>query len=277
MKRMMFFLLVWCFGTLAYAQQSQTIYVDMKGTTTLLFPFQVDLVEIGNDKFIAEPNGKVVLIKAVKPSEELTNLLIRYGVDRYFTGFVGYKAKIEQRYYDFRVPLTPLQLDSLRAIKAEASLTVDENEVALQLFQHRPAKGAISLVNTTEDQINLSLLAVKNGPELTYLWLELHNQTSLPYHIRQINVQFRSKSRSRRLADQLIRRPLIAPQVPQTVEPYEKARIGFAIPHYASGKKSQLEVLIGEHSGNRVVMLKIKNTHIMNALLIETEKNNEVV
>ncbi len=276
MKRLLsiFLALLLSAPSLVQAQNGDTIWVDSKGTTTLLLPYKVDLEEIGNDAFAAQADGQLVLIKATKPTYGFTNLTVRYGVDNYFTGYIHYKKQVENRYHDFRVTLNPFQLDSLRMVEAEPKPTIKAELVAKLLTQNRPKPEAIPLVVAEEDQIKISLLAVRNGPELTYLWLELENLTSLPYHLRQVNVHFRAKARSRRMADIVIKRPLISPQLPETVLPYGKAGFCFAIPHFASGKKSQLEILVGERSGDRVVMLKVKNSFIMNALILNHNENS---
>lgn len=257
-----------CFAQEFKAQEGKTIYVDMKGSVTLILPFQINLVEVGSDDFIAEPNGKLVLLKAVKPSTGVTNLLIRFGIDQYFQGFVGYKKEVEQRYYDFRHQLNPQQRDSVRVLRADQNLNISEEKVANLLEGFHPGLDVLPKMTVCQDLIGLSLLSIRNGPELTYIWLRIDNRTSLPYHIRQVNVQFRSKSRSRKLGDQIIQRPLIAPQIPSTVAAKGRAYLSFAIPHFASGKRSQLEILIGENTGNRVIALKVKNIHIMNAEML---------
>ncbi|MDW3651948.1 MAG: DUF4138 domain-containing protein [Bacteroidia bacterium] len=272
--------------------QLDTIFVSEAGTTVMIFPQPLSLVDLGSNHFQASTHEKVLLLKARPDSYGIlpTTLFVRYGSEGYFQGFLAYAPKPQEPFFDWRAmeffspkkkePDHPLgnafqkedKVSKAPGQKVEALGELDKAEITY--FQARidslKKLGREQLSpRQKRDGLELNLQAVRNDSLYTYLRLGLVNHSSLPFRIKKLELSLREPVRGKSLQDIQGMIALAYKEEPLVLEPYGEEEIYLIFPHSPSRKKARLQVLLQERKGNRSLELAIPYTLILKAPILD--------
>ena len=272
--------------------QLYTIFVSEAGTTVMIFPQALSLVDLGSNHFQASTHEKVLLLKARPDSYGIlpTTLFVRYGSEGYFQGFLAYDTKPQEPFFDWRAMelFSPKKREQDPPIGNAAQKKKERGKAPLEKVE------ALGELNKTEssyfqaridslkklgreqlsprqkrDGLELNLQAVRNDSLYTYLRLGLVNHSSLPFRIKKLELSLREPVRGKSLQDIQRLIELVYKKEPLVLEPYGEEEICLVFPHSPSGKKARLQVLLQELKGNRSLELVIPYTLILKAPILD--------
>ena len=261
----------------SYGQPSDTIYANKEVTTSLLFPERINLTDIGSSDYLFHYEGNLLNIKAKKPSEGLTSLLVRYGDNAYFAGYLGYSENLKRFYYDYRSPVDSKQdisvgsldvslVDELEVVRESEQEQIDTSWVSeqfqkiLQIPVDYFAKGI-----KRKHGLVLVLEAICNSEKLTLIRVNFRNPSSLPYKVEFTGLEIHEGSYKKGLQGAIKQiRPLIS-RVPDIIPAHGSKIFAFGYLHFAPTKKAKLILTIREKQGARAIQLSIPASYILNA------------
>lgn len=247
---------VYAYSTSADTATPDTVYVSHKATTYLLFPQEVDMLDISlQDEYYAKIEGKNVFIRAKNDNAPQTNFLIKYG-DSYLIGILSYANSPRQYLYDLRKEKSGAEQITTHTLSTD---TADIGAIKQRLQQLQDLKSNSLLQSSTKDKIRFSLSGVYIDKQATYLKLTLHNQSSMDYTIDYIGFELIEK-KGRRFSSNnrnIQPRAPLAALAAQKLPANQKTTLVYALQSYAMRSKSKLLITLRETAGARVLRLSI--------------------
>ena len=261
-------LLPFCCSLPAGAQAPpDTLYVSAGETTYLLFPEAVTLVDIGRPgAYAAQIEGQSVFLKALHEQAGLTNLLVRYGQQQYFTAKLGFSAQTLRSLYDFRKQGPSSPPSALKAGSAQEGL---RSHLAAIMKMEARQLGR----RHQRHQLSARVTHLLHDEQATYLGLEITNHSSIDYRPDFIGFSVLEKKgrgfwRKRRTVKEL--QPLVS-QLPAVLAARESSRLFFVLPLYAMATGGKLLIRIREKEGSRSLELRLAAGKINQAPLYRYE------
>lgn len=256
-------------------QLSDTIYAHETITTSLLFPEKISLADIGHPDFFFDYEGNLLIIKAKRPSKGTTSLLVRYGDQAYFTGYLSYRENPQRYYYDYR-EVSPAERPAL-LVDTATSLEPGPNEEPYvdtsqvrEVFQRILQLPEASFARRRKKRhgLRLELEALCNSAELTLIRIRLHNESSLPYRVAYAGIEIQEKSGKRGLAGMSKEIQPVVSHLPQVIAPASDQVFAFGYSHFATSKRARLILTIREKQGMRAIELSIPGRYVLHAKAI---------
>jgi hypothetical protein len=242
-----------------------TVFVTHSATTYLLFTEEVTLVDIGKpSEYLSKIEGKCVFVKATREHTAPTSIFVRHE-NEYFVAVLAYRPQSNRFLYDYRKKASPEQKDST------GGKQVDMQPVRKHFTAFQTAPQGIRKKHASRDKLKLSLMHLVNDKQATYLGFTLQNGSSIDYEIDLITFE-RKEKRGKRFSQNNISKAFIEPFVSsgiKVVEAKQTRHLFFAIPLYALGKRSHLEVSFREKNGSRLLTLKLPSHYINQALIYQ--------
>ena len=263
-------------------KQLDTIYVSELMTTAMIFPEPVSLVDLGSGAFQASTHDKVLLLKAAANSYGIlpTTLFIHFGSEGYFQGFIAYRVKPQEPFYDWRKmePGSPLKKEksanksavTLKKEKEDSELGVSQQDSSLLkgLNYLRSRDREYLSIRKSKDGIELSLSNIYHDSSRTYFALKLDNNSSIPFYLSSVDIQLREPVKKKSLRDMVLPLEPELKRLPDKVEPYSSEMLYFVSPHRPAPKRALLEFSIREKNGTRALGLSIPYGEILKAPLL---------
>ena len=269
MKNLFFILLLNCFHTSAFSQNSlescgsspvDTIWVGRESTVYVILPESISLFDIGNKDYVGKiENGSIIFLKATNAYAKPSTMIIQYG-NTIFKGYVAYREKIDKPFYDFRI---------LPKSELASKLKTDKSS-KLSLGRLKEASSNINLKEKNSDVI-VKLVNIFNDQQATYLKFEVMNQSTIIYQVDYVSFIYKTHVKRKK-------RNQLTPQQ-QEIEPLEfeaPMMIGsggmesfmYAIPLYSATENDYLEVVFREGKGARLITMNIPAKKILTANLL---------
>lgn len=270
MKKQLFLIVAMLMHLCLKAQLSDTVYTHEKITVSLLFPGLISLVDIGNQDYLFEYEENLLLIKAKKNSESLTSLLVRYGEDRYFKGYLGYGESLSDFYYDYRrfeqQPHLPLGISEPDPVQLPNAKEPIDTAQSRQLGQILELEAELFKTRRKHDpSLSVQLESVRNGKRLTYVRVSVANHSSLPYRVEYAGLYLEGSSRKKGLGGEATQIEAIVSKVPEVIGPQSKEVFAFGFAHFAPSRRAKLTLIIRESQGSRAIRLSIPSRYLLYA------------
>jgi len=255
------------------AQLSDTVYTHEGITASLIFPGDISLADIGSSDFLFEYEGNLLIIKALRPSEGLTSLLVRYGDNRYFTGSLGYDTSPGVFSYDYREKEKSSPSASKAAAKKESiSLGKSSQNLVSQTKARQQLSKLLKLraghyagASKQKHGLSAELEVIRNSSELTLLRIKLTNHSSLPFKLGFTGLHIEEEAAKKGLAAMVRDIKPVTSQIPEVIMPNKSAFFAFGYTHFATSKKAKLVFRIRERQGSRSVELSIPSRYVLHA------------
>jgi hypothetical protein len=266
-----------------------TIYVSQAATTYLLFPEEVDMLDLGiGEGYLLKIEGRCVFIKAKDSKAPLTSLLIKYG-DTYLLTMLAYTPLPTRYLHDFRLQSSGKQQVSRKQVGRkqlgkQPKDTISTHTISTPIdpvFAAQDKLASISeqpgalqmhppdalLASGKKDNLQLFLSQVSLDTGAIYLALALANESSMDFTIAYISFEilerkgryFSSNNQNRKQQIPL------ASLAPERLLAGKKTAMLYALPLYALRARSKLLITLKEASGERVLRLRIPARLLMNA------------
>lgn len=255
-----------------YAQHSHsfvedTIYVAANQTAMLIFESDVSLVDLGTGDYQAKKVGNKVLLRPTIHSPQIASLLITYGQDQIFSGFVAYSPLAAKPVYDYRQSITQPSLN--RSNFSEAAISSPS-------FRKDPVISQKDLAekmawSKAEIDQRKSYSKVKSGDvygyakplsydtALTYISCLLENKGPIPFKVDYVGVKIFEPSAKKGLGNIEVESKILAKVIPSMINRFDQAFALLAIPTFATTEKGWTEIHITEKQGTRSLVIKIRH------------------
>ncbi|HBX52810.1 MAG: hypothetical protein A2275_05800 [Bacteroidetes bacterium RIFOXYA12_FULL_35_11] len=287
-KYLLFLILI---STFCKAQEvKDTIYVSEQNTVYLVYPSEVDLVNIGVvGDYYAKMDMNSVFLKASKPNAQTSSLLVRCQ-DNYYFAVIKYTESPTKINYDFRndkdkkttktdtskqnkigisnVNDSPDEIDDIKRDR----LNVFSKEVVSERLKNTPVNSEIKTLGTYSDKIYISVSSIANDQTHFYFKIIVKNTSSIDYKIDIVNFQYIEvfkkglfKKKQEKKNDLF---PTIKPK-DLIIKGKKNKVLAYAIPLFALNEKGKLSIQFREYSGNRIMTIIVNSEYLSNALKIE--------
>jgi hypothetical protein len=259
----LFFLFLWIPCTLAARQHqagnaamhayswSDTVFVSDGETTYLIFPEEVQLVDIGRTgEYFARIEGKSVFLKARSKASGPTNIFVRFG-GAHYTARLVFALLPAQNLYDFSKQPTAGPESS--GSSPAAAILLDK------LVQQEADMQGRTLRQRARHGLALRLTHLQNDRQLLLLGMRLANSSSVDYRLDFVGFSFqekRGKLFSRNNSYRKEVRPF-AEMAPQHIPAREERQLYYALPLFAMTRRGRLEILIREQEGARLLRIRV--------------------
>lgn len=263
MKNILFLTLL-SLSLTGYGQNSiDTVYVKSGQTTYLVFPKDVDLVDIPNKEFVKTTDGKTVFIKTNSPNPGNSTFLVKCG-DDYFQGQVIFKNSVNKTFYDFRnYEQTVITTSSVKTVvKDERAEMLDTAKLVfkdrLQAMKTKATK--YKTVGIIQDNIYFGLSVMEHSNIATFIKLKVSNNSNINYLVDFVAFEV-TENKS------IIRNEIkdYMEDVPRSVASKESAYLYYVLPLVAIPENTDLRVTLREKNGLRTVNLFIPSREISKA------------
>ncbi|WP_224995068.1 DUF4138 domain-containing protein [Cesiribacter sp. SM1] len=230
---------------------ADTVFVSDTETTYLIFPEEVQLVDIGRTgEYFARIEGKSVFLKARSKTSGPTNIFVRFG-GAYYTARIAFALVPAQSLYDFsKQPAAGQEPSGGSPVAAVLLEKLAQQEAVMQ---NR------SLRQRARHGLALRLMHLQNDRQLLLLGMCLANNSSIDYRLDFVGFSFqekRGKLFSRNNSYRKEVRP-VAEIVPQRISALEQGSLYYALPLFAMTRRGRLEILIREQEGARLLRIKV--------------------
>lgn len=254
----------------AFAQATEekidTIFVSTKLTTTIIFPKDIIIHDIGNEDFGGIANGNLLLLKAAIENGAPTSLTVKYGDDILLTT-IAYSGKPKQ-YIDLRKKEVAKIEDVSRVSKADSLKTLAKEISGKRLSLIMTDKKVnYKTLAVRVEQLGLALTNMATDKENVYLKFMVVNNSKLDYEIDFAEFIYRDPLSSKDMKGGYDRRnvyPINQSDVLE-IEAKKEQFIGYVIPRFALSKKGDLQFMLREKTGSRVLELIIPFQEILDA------------
>ena len=249
-----------------------TIYVSNTENTYLLFPEEVNLVDIGRTgAFAARIEGECVFLKALTSQSVQTSFLVRYGKQYMIAKLVNSNSP-KKILYDFRGNTSP-PVDSGVEKKEEK---VEHKAAAEGLETIKEQKGRKITPVKSQHGLKVGITHLQNDREATYLGIFLRNNSSIDYKIDFVGFALVEKRGRRFSRNNRVQKELIpfASNGPTVIQAGEEEVLFYALPLYAMSSRGKLQIQIREKRGARILRLSIPSRKINNAQILDHEQKS---
>lgn len=273
---LLLFLPLFAFGQNKKAR-IDTVYSNTNKTTTLMFPGDVIMVDIGSEDFGWIKSGNLVLVKSAVESAAPTTILVQYGADKeVYHGTVAYKAVIPQTMINFKDAEIPKMPNESR-IKADSLKTLEEdlaNKRLNILVADTKSKYKTLAQRNEKLKLTIALSNMMTDEHNVYMKLLFINSSKLDYVIDFAEFVYSDpieKGELKGSSDKKNVYPVVTNKI-EGIRAKEERFLGYCIPRYALSRKGELLVTIREKKGSRVMELSIPFLTIMEATPVNKEK-----
>lgn len=248
--------------------KTDSVYVSTTQTAYLVFPEQVDLVDIGNhSQYISTVDGKTVFLKAKSTDASPTKYLVKCA-DNYYEGVLLFSIKPARSFYDYRNLETTIVTTT--TIKAKVKEDSPEKEpldtFRLELKQDLASfKAAASNKYKTigaiaDNQIYCGLSDLRHNRKGSFIKIKVSNLSSIPYLVDHVIFEiYQDKSVLRNEIK------IIIEDVPRQVAGKEDGYLYFALPLLSIPENCELKITLRERGGLRTVILFVPSKIIAGA------------
>lgn len=244
-----------------------TVFVSTSITTVLIFPKDVILFDIGSEDFGGQKNTNLLRLKAVSEDVPPTNVLVKYG-DDIFHGTLAYKAKPKQTFIDFRKTQSTSLPNSARISKQDSIKNLEkeicQKRLNLLMSDKKIAYRTLSVMN---EQLGLALTNMRTDGDNVFLKFLVVNSSKLDYDIDFAEFIYRDPLTNRDIKGGYDRKnvyPIVQTDV-KDIEAKKEQFIGYAIPRFALSRKGELQFVLREKSGSRILEITIPFIEILDA------------
>lgn len=235
-----------------------TIYVSYKQTTYLVFPQDVDLVDLSNaSQYGSDIDGKTVFIRSKVVGASKCPYLIKCG-DDYWKGLIIYKEDIsvDRTFYDFRnfVKTTKTTSEVTTVLIAEPksepidTLTLKSKEVLISM-KAEPIK--IKTIGSLSSGIYIGLSNVWHSEHASYIRIKISNNTGISYAIKDIILSEKISSGNERFFK------IICDDSPRIVPAKETKFIIIASELISVSSGNSFHIVLEESKGGRLLSLEV--------------------
>ncbi|MCU0440644.1 MAG: conjugative transposon protein TraN [Raineya sp.] len=288
-----------CFLTLSpiIAQKVDTIYINNTSTTYLIFPFDVDLVDVGSKDYvhqIQESAKNVVFIKALKEKNASggipipTSFFIKSG-NEYYNGVLIFKKDIKQTMYDFRISTQKTNAtkntsntsgsnsgnnssvggnnsnNNTNTIKSNNTATTQTqesgNDMQKNLLKLRDSKAQYKSIGQISNGMSIfcSNIYIDKQNNI-YLKFSIKNNSSIDYELDFVEFNFIDK-RSKAMQKKEPLTPLYMDE--KKLFPSKKqVEFLYVLPPMAGTDNSLVEVTFREMNGTRKAVIEVPSSKI---------------
>jgi len=266
---LLFFTLLYLKG---FSQSSllDTIYCDIKNTSSIILKESVDFIDIGNPTdYAGQIKNNIVFIKPLKENISTTTLLINASGKEYYTT-IKWQSKAKKYFYDYKnifpaIPPTTgnVATSHLKAITTPSVTTQDGVQEKLKRFKE--IGNEIKTLGIVGSTINVAVALIRNDHNNTYLKILVNNKSSIPFKLDFISFQYFQDMKkgairkSKKVPIDVF--PVSEPSI-ESIEPLKTEALYYVIPTYALDNKGFLNINIREKTGDRILKLKIKGKTI---------------
>ena len=235
-------------------------------TTNLIFPFAIKSVDRGNRNILVQKASAVeniLQVKAENSGFQNSNLTVITEDGSFYSFAVEYQEvphnlnlKIEDVEYSEIADFGKMvQMESKLAETARKVAT--KNRAMPTLRQRRFLTG-------------MALTGIYIEKNLLYFQLRLENQTNIPYDIEQFRLFIRDNKQSKRSASQeLEQTPMLVYGDADRIPAQSTQSLVVVLPKFTIPNQKHLKIELMEENGGRHLQIKVKNRHLMNAMLVD--------
>ncbi|EMR00709.1 DUF4138 domain-containing protein [Cesiribacter andamanensis] len=231
-----------------------TLFVTDTETTYLLFPREVELVDIGRPgDYFARIEGQSVFLKARSKQSGSTNLLVRFGAS-YYTARLAVAEGPAGRLYDLRGIAGG---EGVSRLGSAGKVAEDPAMIRASLLHLRELPHRHATPRNTRDGLQLRLSQLQIRGEVLYLGLTLRNGTSIAYvpdFVGFTYLERRGRRFSRNNRYQKEVRP-ISELAPDRIPSREEHTLWYALPLYAMSSRGRLQLQFREREGGRALRI----------------------
>lgn len=271
-----FFLLTTIISARAQGQNNSAIQVNIiepypltitySKTTNIIFPYAIISVDRGSKDVLAQKAGgvqNVLQLKAAKQGFQQTNVAV-----------ITADGKLTSFLIDYAENPTVLNL-SFTAEQMKASIPIlskTANQEKIQKYSNwaSASKEKITDVKDKRFGIRMRLNGLFVHDSIMYFRLSIANKTNINYHVDQLRLYIHDQKRSKRTAAQELEiNPLYIQGDTSVITGQTERTFVYAVSKFTIPDKKYLAIELMEKNGGRHLQLKVKNSKIIKALLIE--------
>lgn len=281
------FIPLWLLGQ--YAQHGDTITVGTKRTVAIQFPAPVNLVDIGNSEhFIYKTDGKLILLKSIQATKEITSLIVRYkkeGSEEVFSAFLE-QGTPELFYFRPQIKESEALLvtksvkpetepiDSMASssvITDNVSVDLDPNELVIGVLQRIKRQFFSYGEEKRYGRVELHAMKLSEKEEQLYIRINMVNKSMKAFQIGNVLITHIGTQTIDRVNQKRNRLAVHFLDVPLSVEGSkreDKACIIVGVDAdmlAATDNKSKLIIKITEKGGRRKFQFEIDGKKLLNA------------
>lgn len=258
------------FYTLAQAQNTNilsldTVFVSTRSTVTLIFPEDVNLLDVGTEDYGAKKSGNIVLLKAAFEKAPPTSFTVQYGKTNIYHATICYKENVAT-IIDLRnkeIPQIPNKTRVVKDSTTNLDQTIATKRLNLLLSQPKIAYKTFAIKN---EKILFSLVNMIIDEETVYLKFLLDNTSKTDYLIDFAEFIYIDENKELKTMD----RKNVYPKASNNIEGVrgrDLRYLGYAIPKYNLSKKGVLEIVLREKMGTRMLKLQVPYSEILQATM----------
>lgn len=243
-------------------------------TTHLIFPAAIRYVDLGSDYLIAgkaEDAENVLRVKSsVKGFEPQTNFSVITDDGRFYSFNIYYSPYPESSSYDLSHNKKPTEKTNINDVLFD-ELGTDSPSLSGLILEtiYKQDKRAVKHIASRSFGITFSLKSIYIHNGKYYFHTVIENKTNVPFPIDFINFKIVDKKLAKRtVVQEKIRLPL------RTYKPLTSApgkateRNVFLLDQFTIGDDKVLQIEVFEKNGGRHQVLKIENSDLVRARLI---------
>lgn len=242
------------FFVCAQSDSSRYLGVAVNRTTSVVFPANIVSVDRGSEKIIVQKAiSNILRVKAESVFTDTTSLTVITSDGKLYSFFVR---------FDPAPSNLTIQLASNAHVDRDTALDAIVKNVL-------PLKQSLYGISVSEGFVRLSLLGIYATGEKIVCRFRLENNSSLSYALGTLKVLSKDLSAgTRRATQERMLVPLLSYNPDMVIR--EKASQVFVIilPKPSLHHSRSLEFLIPEKDGERNLLLKVRNKHLLKAILL---------
>lgn len=236
-----------------------TVYVSYKQTTYLVFPKEVDLVDLANaSQYGSEIDGKTVFLRSKVVGAANCPYLIKCG-DDYWKGLIIYKEDIpvDKTFLDYRnfkkttettSKVTTVLISEPNPPEPIDTVTLKSKEVLMSM-KAEPIK--IKTVGNLSSGIYMGLCNVWHSESASFVRIKISNNTSVSYSIKDIILSEKISVGNERFFK------IICDDSPRLIPAKESRYIIVASELISVSSNNVFHIVVEENKGGRILSLEV--------------------
>lgn len=251
-----------------HGAESYNLEISDTKTSNVIFPFAIVSVDRGSqDILVQKAKGveNILQVKAANAELEESNLSVVTADGKLTTFNISYSADPSS----LNLSLYPNAVNGDNSIfspKENINEAEVREDVETVLYSNRYRPG----IKSHKNDISLYLKGIFIKENILYFRISIANWSNVGYDIEQLRFSIRDKKQAKRTASQEIEVvPIFVNKTPEKVGGKSINIYVFAVPKFTIPDQKYLAVQLMEQNGGRHVALKVKNRHILGALVIK--------
>lgn len=258
---------------------SYRLLITTGKTTNLVFPYAIRSADRGSGDVVAQQvKGieNILQVKAGVKNFAETNLTVITSDGSLYSFLVNYSADPKELNIRFSRDTIGVDSYNTKASKVPVSFSdAGSNRVEVERIANMLLKNKRRSIHGVRDgryETSVRLLSIHVKQNTLYCQLELKNSSNLNYDLEMIRFFIRDKKRAKRSATQATElTPSYIAGDPSLVKAHSKGLCVFAFEKFTIPDAKYLVCEIREKNGGRNLSIKIHNSHLIHAYMINSD------